>query len=245
MKVWDAQTGTEKLALKGHTGGVTSVAFSPDGKRIVTGSAGQDGAGVGRGDGAAEVTRQAGKGPGGRSDAAKNVRTTADLQQALEPWARVLHLDMDGKFERSRALLAGLGADAKAGLARDQHFENRGHFFAAAGQAMRRVLVDHARRKLSAKRGGSAQQVPLADLAESDADERLVAVDEALTQLAADDPLLARVVELQHFAGLPLDQVAAVQATTVDDVRQKWTFARAWLKAAKRRWNNFESVRTK
>ena len=60
----------------------------------------------------------------------------------------------------------------------------------------------------------------------------LVALDEALTQLAGDDPLAARVVELHHFAGLPHDQVAAALDTTVYDVRQKWTYARAWLKAA-------------
>jgi RNA polymerase sigma factor (TIGR02999 family) len=117
-------------------------------------------------------------------------------------------------------------------LAGDQHFENRRHFFAAAGEAMRRVLVDHARHKLSAKRGGTARRLPLADLAAPDADERLLALDEALTQLAAEEPLAARVVELHHFAGLPHDQVAEALDTTVYEVRQKWTYARAWLKAA-------------
>jgi RNA polymerase sigma factor (TIGR02999 family) len=117
-------------------------------------------------------------------------------------------------------------------LAGEQHFDNRRHFFAAAGEAMRRVLVDHARRKLSAKRGGAAQRLPLADVAAPDAEERLLALDEALTQLAADDPLAARVVELHHFAGLPHDQVAAALDTTVYDVRRKWAYARAWLKAA-------------
>ena len=117
-------------------------------------------------------------------------------------------------------------------LAGDQQFNNRRHFFAAAGEAMRRVLVDHARRKLSAKRGGSAQRLPLSDVAAPDAEERLVALDEALTQLAGDDPLAARVVELHHFAGLPHDQVAAALDTTVYEVRRKWTYARAWLKAA-------------
>jgi hypothetical protein len=77
-------------------------------------------------------------------------------------------------------------------LAGDEHFENRRHFFVAAGEAMRRVLVDRARHKLSAKRGGSAQRLPLSDVAAPDADERLLALDDALTQLAADDPLLAR-----------------------------------------------------
>jgi RNA polymerase sigma factor (TIGR02999 family) len=119
-------------------------------------------------------------------------------------------------------------------LAGDQRFENRRHFLAAAGQAMRRVLVDHARRKLSAKRGASALRLPLSDMAASDADHRLLALDEALTQLACDDPLLAHVVELHHFAGLPHDQVAAVLDTSDYKVRQKWTYARALLKAAVR-----------
>ncbi|HEV3440812.1 MAG TPA: ECF-type sigma factor [Gemmata sp.] len=122
--------------------------------------------------------------------------------------------------------------EAYVRLAGEQRFENRRHFFVAAGEAMRRVLVDHARRKLSAKRGGLVQRLPLSDVAALDADERLLALDEALTQLATDDPLLARVVELHHFAGLSHDQVAAALDTTVYDVRQKWTFARAWLKAA-------------
>jgi RNA polymerase sigma factor (TIGR02999 family) len=121
--------------------------------------------------------------------------------------------------------------EAYVRLAGDQRFANRHHFLAAAGEAMRRVLVDHARRKQSAKRGGSAQRLPLSDMVAPDADDRLLALDEALTQLAGDDPLLARVVELHHFAGLPHDQVAAALDTTVYDVRQKWAFARAWIKA--------------
>ena len=71
----------------------------------------------------------------------------------------------------------------------------------------------------------------MSDVAIPDADQRLLALDEALTQLAGDDPQAARVVELHHFAGLPHDQVAAVLDTTVYDVRRKWTYARAWLKS--------------
>ncbi len=117
-------------------------------------------------------------------------------------------------------------------LAGNQQFANRRHFFAAAGEAMRRVLVDNARRKLSAKRGGDAKRLPLPDVAAEDADACLLALDEALSQLALDDSLAARVVELHHFAGLPHDQVAAALDATIYEVRQKWTFARAWLKTA-------------
>ena len=117
-------------------------------------------------------------------------------------------------------------------LTGSQLFENRRHFFGAAGEAMRRVLVDNARRKLSARHGGSAQRIHLSDVAAPDADERLVALDERLTQLSIDDPQAARVVELHHFVGLPYDQVAEALDTTVYEVRLKWAFARAWLKAA-------------
>ncbi len=126
----------------------------------------------------------------------------------------------------------GLVHEAYMRLAGDQSFENRRHFFAAAGEAMRRVLVDHARHKLSAKCGGSAQRVPLSDVVAPDADEQLLALDEALTQLEGHDPQAARVVELHHFAGLSHDQVALALDTTVYDVRQKWAYARAWLKAS-------------
>jgi RNA polymerase sigma factor (TIGR02999 family) len=111
-------------------------------------------------------------------------------------------------------------------------FANRAHFFAAAAEAMRRILVDRARARHAAKRGGHAIQVPLSDYADSDADERLLHLDEALSRLARDDPVAAKVVELHHFAGLNQIQTAEALATTEYQVRQKWAFARAWLKAA-------------
>ena len=109
---------------------------------------------------------------------------------------------------------------------------NRQYFFAAASEAMRRILVDNARRKLSAKRGGAAQRVHLSDMVVPDEDERLLALDEQLIQLALDYPQAARVVELHHFVGLSHEQVAEALDTTVYEVRQKWAFARAWLKTA-------------
>jgi RNA polymerase sigma factor (TIGR02999 family) len=112
----------------------------------------------------------------------------------------------------------------------DQQFANRRHFFFAAAEAMRRILIDRARARRSLKRGGDGQRVALDGIAAPDPDERLLALDEALTQLAGVDPLAARVVELHHFAGLAHDQVAAALDVTVYQARQKWTFARAWLK---------------
>jgi RNA polymerase sigma factor (TIGR02999 family) len=111
-------------------------------------------------------------------------------------------------------------------------FANCRHFIAAAAEAMRRILVENARRKNSLKRGGALQRVPFGDVAAPDADEQLLALDQALTQLAADDPLAARVVELHHFAGLPHEKVADTLGITIYQTRQKWTFARAWLKTA-------------
>jgi RNA polymerase sigma factor (TIGR02999 family) len=118
------------------------------------------------------------------------------------------------------------------GQACDQQWDHRGHFFAAAAEAMRRLLVESARRKKSLKRGGALSRVPICDIAARDADEQLILLDEALTQLGAEDPLAARVVELHHFAGLPHEHVASSLEITVYQARQKWAFARAWLKSS-------------
>ena len=112
------------------------------------------------------------------------------------------------------------------------HWDGRGHFFADAAEAMRRILVENARKKQSLKRGGAAQRASMPDVAAADADDQLLALDEALARLAIKDPLAARVVELHHFAGLAHEQVAATLDVTVYQARQKWTYARAWLKSA-------------
>ena len=117
-------------------------------------------------------------------------------------------------------------------LVGDQQFANRRHFFAAAAEAMRRILIDRARARRSLKRGGDERRVTLDGVAAPDPDDRLLALDEALTQLAGVDPLAARVVELHHFTGMAHEQVAAGLDMSVYLARQKWTFARAWLKAA-------------
>jgi RNA polymerase sigma factor (TIGR02999 family) len=117
-------------------------------------------------------------------------------------------------------------------LVGDQQFANRRHFFAAAAEAMRRILIDRARARSSRKRGGDGRRVSLDGVAAPDPDDRLLALDEALTQLAGADPLAARVVELHHFGGMAHEQVAAALDVSVYLARQKWTFARAWLKTA-------------
>jgi RNA polymerase sigma factor (TIGR02999 family) len=117
-------------------------------------------------------------------------------------------------------------------LVGDQQFANRCHFFAAAAEAMRRILIDRARARRSKKRGGDGRRVTLDAVAAPDLDDRLLALDEALTQLAGVDPLAARVVEMHHFTGMTHEQVAAALNLSVYLARQKWTFARAWLKTA-------------
>jgi RNA polymerase sigma factor (TIGR02999 family) len=111
-------------------------------------------------------------------------------------------------------------------------WDSRRHFFAAAATAMRRILVEEARRKSRLKRGGALRRVDLVDKAAADPDRDLVALDEALDRLAIEDPLAARVVELRQFAGMGHEEVAATLEITVYLARQKWTYARAWLRVA-------------
>lgn len=115
------------------------------------------------------------------------------------------------------------------GTSDEQGWDSRGHFFAAAAEAMRRILVESARRKQRVKHGGQLRRVDLDDIAATPDSDQLLDLDESLTRLAAEDPLAARVVELRHFAGLGHEEVAAALKITVYETRQKWTYARAWL----------------
>jgi RNA polymerase sigma factor (TIGR02999 family) len=108
----------------------------------------------------------------------------------------------------------------------------RGHFFAAAAEAMRRILVERARRKLRIKHGGERQRVELADPPAPEPDERLLALDQALCRLAIEDPQAAQIVEMRRFAGLNHEEIAAGLGITVYQARQKWMYARAWLRDA-------------
>lgn len=108
-------------------------------------------------------------------------------------------------------------------------FQNRRHFFGAAARAMRQVLVDAARRRGRAKRGGDLRRVDLMDIAAEWPDKQLSELQQALDELAAHDPTAAEVVDLHHFAGLPYDKTAELLDVSTYEVRQKWAFARAWL----------------
>jgi RNA polymerase sigma factor (TIGR02999 family) len=112
-------------------------------------------------------------------------------------------------------------------------WENRRHFFGAAAEAMRRILIENARRRKAAKHGGGRARVPLdaADLAtEADPDE-LLDLDDALAALAAEDPDAAALVRLRLFAGLSVEGAAEVLGISRAGAYQQWTYARAWLNA--------------
>jgi RNA polymerase sigma factor (TIGR02999 family) len=110
-------------------------------------------------------------------------------------------------------------------------WENRGHFFAAAAEAMRRILVEAARRKRRKKHGGDYHRVELDGLPVVVPDSRddLVALDDALTRLAEEDPQAARLVELRHFAGLTIPESAQALGISPRTADRIWAFARAWL----------------
>jgi RNA polymerase sigma factor (TIGR02999 family) len=113
----------------------------------------------------------------------------------------------------------------------DQEFANRRHFFAAAAQAMRRILVEHARAKGRVKRGGGRpREYPDLDALAADAPaEDLLALHDALERFAAHDPVKARLVELRFFAGLTLEQAAGCLDISLSTADRAWRFARAWL----------------
>lgn len=116
----------------------------------------------------------------------------------------------------------------------DVAWQNRSHFFAIASQAMRRILVDHARTRHREKRGGAAEDLPLDDAFQIGAPQKsmdLVALDEALTRLEQFDPRQARVVELRYFSGLTNDETAEILNVSNATVRNDWTIAKAWLRA--------------
>jgi RNA polymerase sigma factor (TIGR02999 family) len=113
------------------------------------------------------------------------------------------------------------------------HWNSRGHFFAAAAEAMRRILVESARRKASLKRGGHRQRVEL-DSACSITEPPsldLIALDEALTKLASTEPAKADLVKLRFFAGLTMPEAAAAMGVSLATAERYWTFARSWLYA--------------
>lgn len=113
----------------------------------------------------------------------------------------------------------------------DPRWESRSHFYGAAARAMRRILVEHARRKSAGKRGGDARRVTFADLAVQVESPQLdvLALDEALNELAKIEPRLVKAVELRYFTGCSLEETAQLLGLSTATLKRDWSYARAWL----------------
>jgi RNA polymerase sigma factor (TIGR02999 family) len=123
------------------------------------------------------------------------------------------------------AYLRLIGVDAS------QRFDSRGHFFSAAAEAMRRILIDHARKKATLKRGADFRRVNLdsAQLVSNVSPEALLRIDEALDKLAKKKPEVFQLVKLRYFAGLSIEEAAGALGTSPRSAYRNWTYARAWL----------------
>ncbi|MBI4664217.1 MAG: sigma-70 family RNA polymerase sigma factor [Verrucomicrobia bacterium] len=115
--------------------------------------------------------------------------------------------------------------------AQNRTWQNRAHFFAAAAEAMRRILIDRARRKHALRHGGGQQRVDLqnVEIAAGVEDDRILAVSEALDKLAAQDKVKAELVKLRYFIGLTIEEAAQILNMSEPTAKRHWTYARAWL----------------
>ena len=114
-----------------------------------------------------------------------------------------------------------------------KHWNSRGHFFGAAAEAMRRILVDQARRKQADKRGGRGRRIPLdaADIGLASPADELLGIDDALTRLAAEDPQAAQLIQLRYFTGLSIEDAAEVVGISRSTAYEHWSYARVRLKS--------------
>jgi len=114
---------------------------------------------------------------------------------------------------------------------RDARWQNRAHFFAIAAQAMRRILIDSARKHVAEKRGGGGEKLSLGEVASIslEPDDNLLALDEALNALAEIDPEQSRIIELRYFGGLTIEETAEVMKLSPATIKREWAMARAWL----------------
>jgi RNA polymerase sigma factor (TIGR02999 family) len=124
-----------------------------------------------------------------------------------------------------------LVASGEASAPREQRWDSRGHFFAAAAEAMRRILIDRAREKGRAKRGGKLQRLDIdaVALASKVTPDQLLAIDDALNRLAEGDPMAAQLVKLRYFAGLTVDEAGTALGLAKSTAYRHWKYARAWL----------------
>jgi RNA polymerase sigma factor (TIGR02999 family) len=155
------------------------------------------------------------------------LRRLAALQLAAERPGQTL--DATALVHEAYLRLLGPSPDPGGGAIR---WDSRGHFFAAAAQAMRRILIDNARRKQRLRHGGGRKQVPLeqVDAPAARPEEELLALDEALRQFALEAPLKARLVELRYFGGLSVEDAARCLQISRATADRWWAYARAWLR---------------
>jgi RNA polymerase sigma factor (TIGR02999 family) len=145
--------------------------------------------------------------------------------------AHKLAQEKQGQTLQAMALVHEAYLRLVGGGAASLGWNSRGHFFGAAAEAMRRILVENARRKRAVKHAGERVRVSLEglDLADESPPEQLLALDEALTRLAAEDPQKAELVKLRFFTGLSIEATAQALAISPATAKRWWTFARAWL----------------
>jgi RNA polymerase sigma factor (TIGR02999 family) len=142
--------------------------------------------------------------------------------QTLQPTALV--------HEAYLRLVVSPSGETQGGTPDEPNWDSRGHFFAAAAEAMRRILVDNARHKQAVKHGGGARRVPLEEFHRvAESPEDVLDLDDALSRFAAEEPDKARLVQLRFFAGLSTPDAAAALGISVATAERWWTFARAWL----------------
>jgi len=142
--------------------------------------------------------------------------------QTLQPTALV--------HEAYLRLVVSPSGETQGGTPDEPNWDSRGHFFAAAAEAMRRILVDNARHKQAVKHGGGARRVPLEEFHRvAESPEDVLDLDDALSRFAAEEPDKTRLVQLRFFAGLSTPDAAAALGISVATAERWWTYARAWL----------------
>jgi RNA polymerase sigma factor (TIGR02999 family) len=173
-----------------------------------------------------QLMEAAGRGEAGASERLLD-RVYAELRRMAE---QRLHGDAAGLTLQPTVLVHDVWLQL-CGPEAGGAFANRAHFFSAAAGAMRRMLIDRARRKHAAKRGGRMEHVDLdsVEIAATANDDVLLKIDEALERLAREDPAVAELVRLRFFAGLKIEEAAETLGISERTAKRYWTFARAWL----------------
>jgi RNA polymerase sigma factor (TIGR02999 family) len=152
----------------------------------------------------------------------EELRRLAARKLAGEPAGQTL----DATALVHEAYLRLVGSNAPG----DSRWDGKAHFFAAAAQAMRRILVEAARRKLRLKHGGDRERVVLDDIPAPERAEELLALDDALEKLDAEDPATAQLIHLRFFVGLPIEEAAELLGISRATANRQWAYARAWMK---------------